>query len=445
MPDAAAPRSLVRICMRTESWRGRRVNSTMRLNDDDAPLAAASDFSSRTSLAGRSTTTIWPRSIDTALHDRSTPPSPVRTGPTATHPLPLGGGIRVFRVKLAIVIVAVWTASGLFLSIPEFLNNGFNWAILASKMIDAWVWVLLTPPLLWIDRWLGPVEGNSLRLALVLLLLSIPVSLVHAALATLLSYPISAIWWNPLRSAGYLIYYFMGGWLTYCAFVGIWQAFKFYNRLLVSRLELERVERRLVEANLNTLRLQLEPHFLFNALNAISSEAATDPKLARQMIENLGTLLRHSMDCQESAEISLAQELALLDNYLAIQKVRFGHRIEVKVDAAPDVLSARVPSLLLQPLVENAIRHGIESRVTGGMIGVSAQRSDDQLEINVIDDGVGLPADWRMGISGGLGLRVTQERLAALYPETDARRFIVNRREGGGTEIAIRLPWNEPA
>lgn len=387
--------------------------------------------------------------MNAALHDRSTSPAPARAAPASILPFPLVDGIRVSRVKLAIVIVAVWMASGLFLAVPEFLNGGFNWPVLTSKMIDAWAWVLLTPPLLWIDRRLGPVEGNSLWLALALLLLSIPVSLAHAVLATLLSYPISAIWWNPLRSAGYLAYYFMSGWLTYCAFVGIWQAFKFYNRLLVSRLELERVERRLVEANLNTLRLQLEPHFLFNALNAISSEAATDPKLARQMIENLGTLLRHSMDCQESAGISLAQELALLDNYLAIQKVRFGRRIQVKVDAAPDVLSARVPSLLLQPLVENAIRHGIESRVTGGMIGVSAQRNGDQLEINVMDDGVGLPADWRMGISGGRGLRVTQERLAALYPETDAHRFTVNRREGGGTEIAIRLPLhlprNEPA
>lgn len=387
--------------------------------------------------------------MNAALHDHSAFPSPARTVPEPIHPLPLADGIRVSRVKLAIVIVAVWTASGLFLSVPEFLNDGFNWPVLTSKMIDAWVWVLLTPPLLWVDRRLGPMEGNSLRLALMLLLLSIPVSLIHAVLATLLSYPIPAIWWNPLRSAGYLTYYFMSGWLTYCAFIGIWQAFKFYTRLLVSRLELERIERRLVEANLNTLRLQLEPHFLFNALNAISSEAAADPKLARQMIENLGTLLRHSMDCQDSAEISLAQELALLDNYLAIQKVRFGRRIQVKVDAAPDVLSARVPSLLLQPLVENAIRHGIESRVTGGMIGVSAQRSGDQLEINVMDDGVGLPADWRMGISGGRGLRVTQERLAALYPETDTYRFTVSRREGGGTEIAIRLPLdlprNEPA
>lgn len=383
--------------------------------------------------------------MNVALHDRCASLSPARASRAPIHPLPPVDGIRPSRVKLAIVIVAVWTASGLFLSVPEFLNAGFSWSILASKMIGAWVWVLLTPPLLWIDWRLGPLEGNSLRLTLVLLpLLSIPVSLVHAVLTALLSYPITAIWWNPLRSAGYLTYYFMGSWLTYCAFAGIWQAFKFYNRLLVSRLELERIERRLVEANLNTLRLQLEPHFLFNALNAISSEVAADPKLARQMIENLGTLLRHSMDCQDSAEVSLARELALLDNYLAIQKVRFGGRIEVKVDAAPDVLSAQVPPLLLQPLVENAIRHGIESRVNGGMIGVSVRRSGDQLEINVVDDGVGLPADWRMGMSSGLGLRVTQERLEALYPEADVQRFTVRRRNGGGTEISIRLPLHTP-
>jgi two-component system, LytTR family, sensor kinase len=384
--------------------------------------------------------------MNAVLHDRAVSLSPARTGTAPTHPdlLPLTDGIRVSRTKLAIVIVAVWTATGLFLTVPEYFNNGFSWPILAAKIIDAWTWVLLTPPLLLIDRRLGPMEGNSVRLALVLLLLSIPVSLIHAALATLLSYPIPGAWWNPLRNAEYFIYYFMGSWLTYCAFIGIWQAFKFYNRLLISRLELEQIKRRLVEANLNTLRLQLEPHFLFNALNAISSEGASDPKLARQMIENLGTLLRHSMDCQDSAEISLARELALLDNYLAIQKVRFGRRLNVRVDAAPDVLSTQVPSLLLQPLVENAIRHGIESRVGGGMIGVSARRSGDQLEISVIDDGVGLPPDWRMGMSSGLGLRVTQERLEALYPEADAYRFTVSRRKGGGTEVAIRLPLHTP-
>lgn len=340
-------------------------------------------------------------------------------------------------------MVVVWTAIGVFLAVPDILSKGFEWHVFLSKVVDAWAWALLTPVLLLVDQRLASMEQGSLRLVLILLLLSIPVSLAHTVLSGLSIYPIEEIWWNPLRNADFANYYFLGSWATYCALVGIWQAFKFYNHLLTSRLELERVERRLLEANLNALRLQLEPHFLFNTLNAISSEVVTDPKLAREMIENLGTLLRHSLDCKDRAEITLARELALLENYLAIQKVRFGDRIDIRVDVSPEVLAALVPSMLLQPLVENAIRHGIESRISGGMIAISARKTDDQLEIHVLDNGVGLPPDWRMDTADGLGLRVTRERIEALYPGSNEHRFKVSPRDGGGTDVAIRVPLSQ--
>ena len=186
---------------------------------------------------------------------------------------------------MAVIVIGIWTAVGAFLAVPDILHMGFEWPYFLSKIVDAWAWVLLIPALLLIDRRLASMEQGSFRLTIVLLLLSIPTSLVHTLLSSLLTYPVEEIWWNPLRSAEFAKYYFLGSWLTYCALVAIWQAFKFYSRLLVSRLELERVERRLVEANLNALRLQLEPHFLFNALNTISSEVVTDPKLAGEMIE----------------------------------------------------------------------------------------------------------------------------------------------------------------
>jgi LytS/YehU family sensor histidine kinase len=228
--------------------------------------------------------------------------------------------------------------------------------------------------------------------------------------------------------------------MTYCAFVGILQAFNLYNRLLTSQLKLERVEKRLIESRLNMLRLQLEPHFLFNALNAISSQVVANPELGQEMIEDLGALLRGSIDCQSSAEITLAQELALLDHYLAIQKLRFGDRVDIRIDADPAMLSAMVPSLLLQPLVENAIRHGLERRVSGGMIAISACLADDRLQIEVQDDGVGLPPDWRIEASSGLGLRVTRERLEMLYSGAGEHRFDISPRQGGGTHVAIHIP-----
>lgn len=345
-------------------------------------------------------------------------------------------------IQVAVLVFLVSTAVGAFEAVPEMLK-GFQWPTFIAKLIDAWAWALCAPAILIIDRKYASKEQNIARLVLVLLLLSIPFSLVHTYLSGLLLYPFPQIWWGPLRNSDFAVYFFLGGWATYCAIIGILQAFRFYNRFLVGQLQLERVERTLVETRLNALRLHLEPHFLFNALNAISSEVAENPELARNMIGDLGALLRRSLDCKDSAEISLAQELALLDHYLSIQKVRFGERIQITIDVEPDLLSAMVPSMLLQPLVENAIRHGIEGRMSGGRITVSGSRIEDQLRLRVIDDGVGVPQNWRSETSAGHGLRVTRERLGALYPESATECFTIQRREDGGTEVTIDIPLHE--
>lgn len=350
---------------------------------------------------------------------------------------PLSNG--AWRGRTALAVVALWTAVGMFQAVPDMLD-GFKWNETIGKLIEAWSWALLTPAILWVDRRLTKASESAIRLAAAHLALSIPFSLVHTYLTGILLYPIPTISWNPLRSTEFTIYFYLGGWVTYCAFAGALQAFKFHNSLLMSQLELERVEKRLVESRLNALRLQLEPHFLFNTLNAISCELDADPVLAREMIEDLGTLLRRSLDCQDRAEVTLAQELALLDHYIAIQKLRFGDRIRITVKAQPAALPAMVPSMLLQPLVENAVRHGLEGRLTGGRISVSAEFAGDQLHIAIRDDGLGLPSAWQMESCTGLGLRVTRERLEALYPEPGAHTFTMARRKRGGTEVAIRMP-----
>jgi LytS/YehU family sensor histidine kinase len=214
------------------------------------------------------------------------------------------------------------------------------------------------------------------------------------------------------------------------------QAFKYYNSFLTS-------EKKPIESQLNALRLHLEPHFLFNALNAISSELAANPRMAREMIEDLGALLRRSLECQGSTEITLAQELALLDHYLAIQRRRFGERLDIRIEVEPAMLSALVPSMLLQPLIENAIRHGIEARSLDGGIAVTARRAGDKLEIQVVDDGVGLPPAWCMEDSAGVGLRVTEERLEALYSRVGGHDFTVCPRKGKGTEVTVRIPLHK--
>lgn len=334
---------------------------------------------------------------------------------------------------------AIWTVVGLFEAAPEMLR-GFHWNILVNKLVDAWTWILFTPAIVWVDRRFAANERKLGRLVLLFLLLSVPFSVVHAYVAGVVLYPIRQVPWSPLRDSSFLPFYILGAWQSYCAVVGILLALRFHNRYLAGELQLERVERSLTESRLNALRLHLEPHFLFNALNAITSEVAENPMLARDMIADLGALLRRSLDTKESAEISLAQELALLEHYLSIQRVRFGARIEIRIDVDPKLLSAEVPSMLLQPLVENAIRHGIEGRLSGGRIAVRARRTGDSLELLVIDDGPGMPRDWRMESSGGHGLRVTAERLTALYPQAGEECLTIGRSDGGGTEVTIRIP-----
>ncbi|MDP5281426.1 histidine kinase [Sphingomonas sp. DG1-23] len=343
------------------------------------------------------------------------------------------------RFKPAALTFLLWTIVGLFQAVPDMLD-GFRWNETIGKFIDAWAWALLTPAILLIDRRLTSLFQSVVRIALAHLALSIPISLLHTYLTGLILYPIPTIWWSPLRSTEFAIYFYLGGWGTYCAIVGVLQTFKYYNRLMSSQVELAKVEKRLVESHLNALRLQLEPHFLFNTLNAISSELAENPVLAREMIEDLGALLRQSLDCQGSKEITLAQELALLDHYLAIQKLRFGDRIDIQVEVEPATLADLVPSMFLQPLVENAVRHGLERRMSGGKVVVSAAHVAGHLLIKVIDDGVGLPPHWAIETSAGLGIGVTRERLQALYTEPDSHDFTISRCSGAGTEVTIRIP-----
>jgi len=202
---------------------------------------------------------------------------------------------------------------------------------------------------------------------------------------------------------------------------------------------LERMERNFSQARLNALRTQLDPHFLFNALNTISSQVERNPGLARAMIEHLGDLLRVSLDARDKQEIPLAEELAFLDHYVAIQKIRFAENLCIEIQVTPEVKYALVPCLIVQPLVENAIRHGISGRASGGTVTVMAQRGPNQVEILVADDGVGLPPGWTLETSSGIGLSVTRERILGLHPDGNSS-LSVRPRSGGGTEVQILLP-----
>ena len=343
--------------------------------------------------------------------------------------------------RIALVALA-WTAVGCLFALPGLSMGNWHRALLGS-LASWWSWGLVTPLILWADRRL-PFSRKQLPQRLLahllpsLIFTSLYIYIFAAVLAVLGLGPWSSLQ-NTKILAGALRGMFLWSWLVYWLILGASQVYHYYKHYLSSELQMERLERNFSEARLNALRMQLDPHFLFNALNTISSQVERDPRLARGMIEHLGDLLRLSLESKDRQEVPLAEEMSFLDHYVAIQKIRFGDQLKIETQISPDVKYTSVPCLFVQPLVENAIRHGISRRSSGGTVIILAQRSDDRLDIRILDDGVGLPPGWTLETSTGLGLSVTRERIAGLYPN-GASHFDVRRRIGGGTEVEISLP-----
>ena len=195
----------------------------------------------------------------------------------------------------------------------------------------------------------------------------------------------------------------------------------------------------LATARLQALRNHLEPHFLFNSLHSIAALArAGDTPGVVRLIAALSDLLRHVLDAADR-HASLREELQIVERYLEIQRARFADRLEVTVDLAPDVADARVPLLIVQPLVENAVRHGLAPRVREGSLAIRAVRDNDHTRIDVEDTGVGLPPNWSLREVTGTGLRNLASRLSAEFG--DAAALDVRPREGGGVRATVTLPY----
>jgi LytS/YehU family sensor histidine kinase len=204
--------------------------------------------------------------------------------------------------------------------------------------------------------------------------------------------------------------------------------------------ERQRVVTRLVQSELDTLKLQLNPHFLFNALNSAMALIATDPPAAERMVSELSDFLRLVLSTSSEQEVPLERELGLLDRYVAIQRVRFQDRLTVNCNIEDGVRSALVPSLLLQPLVENAIRHGISPRAGAGYVQVTARRAGDKLVITILDDGVGVRARRSRERSRGTGLGLTNTRTRLIHLYGDGHEFESGPRDEGGYAVKITIP-----
>jgi signal transduction histidine kinase len=229
--------------------------------------------------------------------------------------------------------------------------------------------------------------------------------------------------------------------LIYWVIVSVSHAFDYYRQMQERELRAAELEKRLAQARLQALQMQLNPHFLFNSLHAISALVHKDAELADQMITRLSDLLRYALESTDAQEVPLRQELDFLRRYLEIEQTRFGDRLSVRLEIAPETLDALVPNLLLQPLVENAIRHGIEPRAKPGRIELRSRRESGQLKLEVRDNGVGLSPDRE--VEEGVGLSNTRARLKQLYG--DRHRFELAEEPSGGLAVRLELPFHTRA
>jgi two-component system LytT family sensor kinase len=230
-----------------------------------------------------------------------------------------------------------------------------------------------------------------------------------------------------------------------CAPINVGIALKVWNTLRIE-MKLEEQKRLLLEARLDALQRQINPHFLFNTLNSIASLVRVKPELAREMIVKLGNILRALLK-EHDSYVPLSEELKFTDDYLDIEVVRFGaDKLRVEKEIDPRTLGVLVPSILLQPLIENSIKHGLEPRLMGGTVTLRSRLDGDRVRIEVADDGVGMgnrPTSALRRTGAGIGMKNVQERLEVLYGNQAS--FSVVSNPGRGTLVSIEIPADLPA
>ena len=351
------------------------------------------------------------------------------------------------------VILAVWTAWGLLLCTQVAVYTRLSdkalplWTAFRLNMPGSLVWAPLTPVVIWLGRRFPPFEGRrwprgvavNVLASMVAVFLEVLVLTVNqrwvqgppmTQLPVLVAALRSFVWWFPSDA------------LLYWAILAIDYGVRHYGKLRERELRASQLEAQLSEARLQALKTQLQPHFLFNALHTVGQLVRTGQLgTAVEVVAGLGDLLRRVLDGGTTQDVPLKQELEFVRGYLAIEQIRFRDRLRVGVDAAPETLDARVPHLILQPLVENAIHHGIASRTNGGSLVICARRIDGDLHLTVRDDGSGLAeravAEQTRG--AGVGLTNTSARLRQLYGA--AASFEVVNAQDGGVAAHVVLPF----
>lgn len=358
--------------------------------------------------------------------------------PVASHP----------RLVKTGALVAVWTTYGLLSAWQthywySFTKSPLSWPeSLHFELTYAYLWALSTPLVLYVSRKFRierPQLARNLTIHFVVLLAL--ATFTKLGFDVLTDHPNSPFvhftWPSLLRSIEQNL---DTGALLYTVIVLLEHAFVYYQRYQQGLVNAANLQTQLVQAQLRALKMQLHPHFLFNTLHTITALVQEDPELAERTIARLSELLRLFLANSTVHEVPLSEELRILNLYLDIERTRFEDRLTVQFDVPDELEAAMVPNLVLQPLVENAIRHGIGKLSAPGRISISAERFNGTLVLRVVDNGAGLKtAEVRSPSQTGMGLTITRGRLETLYGTNQS--LVLRGMQTGGTEVRITLPF----
>ena len=352
------------------------------------------------------------------------------------------------RTRAALLSIAVWTIPGLltgavavlFYPVPSQLHGHLG-RFASGFLASWWIWAALMPVIRGVMR-RAPLERPWTRAIVVHTVFGVAAALAFTAWGSLMIWlgrpPSLAAETYATGFRRLLVGHAALGLAAYATVVAVNMALDERAARRGRELDAVRLQADLAQAQLRALQMQLQPHFLFNTLHAIAMLTDTEPRAAESMAVKLAELLRATLRLQDVPEVALGTELELLRTYLEIEEARFGERLVVSYAVPQEVLDLPVPSFLLQPIVENAVRHGVAPRVETGHVYVCAARDGRTLLLTVEDDGPGFSGDPLA--AAGVGLSATRDRLSLRYGAAASLRCEARRDAGRGARVTIRIP-----
>ena len=359
--------------------------------------------------------------------------------------MPINTTTRQTLYKWALIF-GCWTFLALLFSGPQMiqavrLNRAAEgWNSVIGELIFSYLWLGLTPLAIWLSRSFRIEGGQRFKSLTIHFLASLVFLLIQVLLFTLVSIPFG--WYSQLtpfsnRYFLLILNFTPSNVMFYWGVIVVEHAYDYYHKLQERELRASQLEAQLAQAQLQVLKMQLHPHFLFNTLNAISALIRESPDEADEMVSRLGDLLRMTLETAGLQEVPFKKELEFLKHYLDIEQTRFQDRLKVELAIEPETLDGLVPSMILQPLVENSVRHGVAPRPEGGCIKIKAWRDNSLLRLEVEDDGPGLSGDRPP--KERVGLTNTRARVSNLYG--DEHGLKLRHADGGGLVVSLSIPF----